>query len=72
MNYPMKYVLVRMDNDGIIDMGNYVQGFCVSYVTGKVAKAGFERVAGAWNQHRIPDCYYVIYLCFFLTVLFKE
>ena len=53
-------------------MGNYVQGFCVSYVTGKVAKAGFERVAGAWNQHRIPDCYYVIYLCFFLTVLFKE
>ena len=61
-----------MDNDGIVDMENYVQKFCASYVTGEVAKVGFERVVGAWNQHRFAGyCYYAIYLFFFLTA-FKE
>ena len=43
-----------MDNDSIIDMENYVQNFCVSYVVGEVAKVGFKRIVGAWSQHRIP------------------
>ena len=42
-----------MDNNGIVDIENYVQKFCASYVTGEVAKVGFERVVGAWNKHRI-------------------
>ena len=61
-----------MDNDGIIDMESDVQKFCVSYVTGEVAKVGFEWVVGACNQHRIPGTFsYVTYLLFFLTA-FKE
>ena len=43
-----------MDNDSIIDMDNYVQKFCVSYVTGEVAKVEFKLVVVAWNQHQIP------------------
>ena len=53
-----------MDNDSIIDMENYVQKFCVSYVTGEVAKVGFKRVVGAWNQHRIPGIAIMLYIYF--------
>ena len=53
-----------MDNDSIIDMENYVQQFCVSYVTGEVAKVGFKRVVGAWNQHRIPGTVIMLYIYF--------
>ena len=54
VNYPIKEVLVRLDNDGLIDMTNDVQKFCVSYVTCEVAKVGLERVVMSWNNHRIP------------------
>ena len=53
-----------MDNDSIIDMENYVQKFCVSYFTGEVAKVGFKRVVGAWNQHRIPGTVIMLYIYF--------
>ena len=54
-----------MDNDGIIDMKNDVQKFCVSYVTGEVAKVGFERVVGAWNQRRIPGNFLILHIYFY-------
>ena len=60
-----------MDNEAIRDMENDVETFCVSYVTGEIAKVGFERVVGAWNQHRIPGIFLVVYLFFFL-IAFKE
>ena len=53
-----------MDNDGIVDMENYVQKFCVSYVTGEVAKVVFKRVVGAWTQHRIPGFVIILYIHF--------
>ena len=53
-----------MDNDGIIDMENDVHKFCVSYVSGEVAKVEFERVVGAWNQHRIPGTFLMLYIYF--------
>ena len=53
-----------MDNDGIEDMENYVQKFCVSYVTGEVAKVVFKRVVGAWTQHRIPGIVIILYIHF--------
>ena len=54
VNYPIKYILVRMDNDGIINMENETEKFCVSFVTCEVAKVGMERTIGSWNFHRIP------------------
>ena len=61
VNYPLKYSLVRMDNDGVIDMENDVHKFCVSFITGEVAKVGLDRVVGAWNQHRIPGIFLLGY-----------
>ena len=43
-----------MDNDGIINMEDEVEKFCVSFITCEVAKIGIERVIQAWNNHRIP------------------
>ena len=53
-----------MDNDGIVDMENYVQKFCLSYVTGEVAKVVFKRVVGAWTQHGIPGIVITLYIHF--------
>ncbi|XP_066930020.1 uncharacterized protein [Clytia hemisphaerica] len=54
VNYPIKAILVRMDNNGSINMACEVQKFCVSFVSCAVSGYGINVVAKSWNQHTIP------------------
>ena len=54
VNYPIKRVLVEMDNNNIINMEDEIDRFCVSSVSSLVASFGVTRVVSAWNEHSIP------------------
>ena len=54
VNYPVKRILVRMEGDGLIDMGNDVTKFSVSWVTIRVVAQPVEMFVRAWNAHTIP------------------
>ena len=53
VNYPIKRVLVDLEEKGILDMTNENVQFCVSWFTCGVAKVGMKRFVDAWNRHRI-------------------
>ena len=57
INYPIKCVLVDMENNDEINMGEEVTKFCVSWVTIKVIEVAILTFVHAWNSrnsHRIP------------------
>ena len=51
--YPIKEVLVSMENRLLINLYDPVVKFCVSVVTMSVAEVGAKRVVSAWNAHPI-------------------
>ena len=53
VNYPIKRVLVDLEEKCILDMTNENVQFCVSWFTCEVAKVGMKRFVDAWNSHRI-------------------
>ena len=54
INYPLKEVLVAMENAGDIDMTDDIVKFCVSWVTIKTLMPAVETFVSAWNCHCIP------------------
>ena len=54
INYPVKEVLIMMEDDGQINMADDITKFCVSWVAIKVMAPATERFVNAWNAHRIP------------------
>ena len=54
INYPIKQVLIEMESNGDIDMGNEVTKFCVSCVSIMVISESVANFISAWNSHRIP------------------
>ena len=60
VNYPWKYALVEMNNNGTIDMQNEMRKFCVSHVTQLVASFGLDIVVRSWKKHPVL----VIYIYF--------
>ncbi len=54
VNYPLKRVLIDMENREEINMGNEVSKFCVSYITIRVMEYALRNFIQAWNMHRIP------------------
>ncbi|XP_057290186.1 uncharacterized protein LOC130612862 [Hydractinia symbiolongicarpus] len=54
VNYPVKKILVEMDNSNTINMEDEVQKFCVSSIVCLVTGFGVNRVVSAWNEHSIP------------------
>ena len=54
VNYPIKAVLVEMEQNDEIDMDdNHVQ-YCVSWFSMRVANIGTKLFVSSWNEHRIP------------------
>ena len=43
-----------MDNNGVINMEDEVEKFCVSFVSIMLANFGLNKVVASWNSHRIP------------------
>ena len=54
INYPIKRLLITMENNEEISMGDEVTRFCISWVTIWVMKSAIEHFIQAWNFHRIP------------------
>lgn len=54
VNYPLKSNLVRMQENGDIDLDCPHQRFCVSWFTIRVANVGTTLAVQAWNHHPIP------------------
>lgn len=53
VNYPIKRVLVGLEENGILDMTNEHVQFCVSWFTCKVAEVGMKIFVDSWNFHKI-------------------
>ena len=51
--YPIKEVLVGMENRLLINRHDPISQFCVSFITLNVVNVGIERVVAAWNAHPI-------------------
>ena len=49
----MKRVLIKMENDGIINMASDVTKFCVCMVAIHTTTVGLERLVSSWNHHFI-------------------
>ena len=54
VTYPVKRIVVAMDDQGEINMDNDTEKFCVSYVLRNVCSVGLKRMISAWNNHSIP------------------
>lgn len=54
VTYPLKRVIVSMDDQGTIDMNCSVTKFVVSTVLLRVCEVGMNRMVAAWNDHPIP------------------
>ena len=59
VNYPIKSCLIKMEENGVIDMDSPVHKFCVSWFTIKVANAGNSLVVKSWNEHCIPGVVHI-------------
>lgn len=54
INYPVKRILIEMENNGFIDMEDETTKFCVSSLTITVISCAILDFISAWNSHRIP------------------
>ena len=54
INYPIKRVLVSMEEQEEIDMNDDLTKFCVSWVTINVLTPAIQKFVSSWNSHRIP------------------
>ena len=53
VSYPIKTALVRMEENGDIDMDSLTTKFCVSAVSLQFANLEIKRLINAWNTHVI-------------------
>jgi hypothetical protein len=53
VNYPIKRILIDLEEKGVLDMANEHVQFCVSWFTCEVAKVGMKRFVDSWNYHKI-------------------
>ena len=57
VNYPVKKVLIEMENAGDINMGDDLHKYCVSWFSIKVLTVGVNMFIQSWNSHPIPGYY---------------
>lgn len=54
VNYPVKKILVEMENAGDINMADDLHKYCVSWFSIKVLTVGAKLFIQSWNSHPIP------------------
>lgn len=57
INYPIKALLVEMEENNEINMEDEHIKFCVSWFAMRVTNVGTSLFVKAWNEHRIPGIY---------------
>ena len=63
VNYPLKRLLIYMEEHQSINMTDPVSKFCMSFVTIKVASKGMETFVHSWNNHPAPSKLYTYVSC---------
>lgn len=58
INYPIKNILVDLEEKELFDLTDEAVKYCVSQYTCKVASEGMERFVQSWNNHKIQGNYY--------------
>ena len=53
VTYPIKRVIVLMDQQEAVNMDDETTKFCVSYVLRQICSVGMIRMIEAWNNHHI-------------------
>lgn len=53
VNYPIKRVLVQMEERDIIDLSDVTTQFCVSHILIHTSAVGMNRFIMSWNAHCI-------------------
>lgn len=57
VNYPIKRILIYMQEQQEFDLTDATTKFCVSSVTCNVCRVGLSKFVAAWNFHSIPGVY---------------
>ena len=53
VNYPIKRILIQMNENQLIDMTDPTDKYCVSHVAAFTAAIGLQRLVSSWNFHPI-------------------
>lgn len=59
--YPIKEVLVRMENSLQINSADPLELFCISFITMNIVEVGLQRVQASWNSHPIDGLFYPLH-----------
>ena len=60
VNYPVKRVLIEMQNAGDINLAIDLHRYCVSWFGNKVLTVGIDLFIQSWNNHPIPGTVLVL------------
>ena len=60
VNYPIKTVLIQMEQRDEINLSDNHSKYCTSWFVMRVAQAGTKIFVQAWNEHRIPGTLYTV------------
>lgn len=55
INYPVKYTLCALVNNGFLEIDDPFVKHCVSAIASKCCMAGLQNFIPAWNAHTIPS-----------------
>lgn len=53
VNYPVKRVLIRMEERQLLNMSGHTNRFCVSFVACNICARGIHRFVSSWNHHSV-------------------
>ena len=67
VNYPIKTVLVQMEQRDEINMNCDHEKFCVSWFTMHVTHVGTTSLVQAWNEHRITGRNIFMHGCVYIN-----